>query len=219
MTILTQSYLNSLANQTFTIVDDYSMNGNDLTFNGINLQFNGGTISNGTMTLNNCTLSGTMSHSINATVFGTLTNNTIYSSWFTRIGQMKFNYTGKTINFDENATITDDIDHVDLFNNRLVCMNSDYTNFCRLYQCKHPKIESNEIIFSACSITSGTLVCRLINFDTANLSYSVGVTASVKDNIIRNTNLQLPSNVEMSVFSNISELFNSNYYNITLVSR
>lgn len=510
MTTLTQSMLDSLANQTFSVTTDYTMNGATLIFNGMTILFNGGTISNGTMQLSNCTLAGVATHSINATVVGTLTNSTIYSSWFTRIGQMKFNYTGKTINFDENATILDEddtvkidqvnhvtfngmfntftcyanffeiyddcsyieimdfkatavgasvyeedqgphisfvkmgtnlpqsvynqassrthlnvhnneinkfnvgislgadvgariensnvynnriietvgtehgygygihlanayycqvynnylekttrhsiyhawgtnnsiknntirwhwkgvlenivnpsyqpsavignvraaialyrhsediivknnaffdsynasihihsfpddhynsisygtidnitiesnffqhtivhdptdgyhehkypaivigyplqyctnyfnilnnnnwyIDHVDIINNRLVSINSDYTNFCRLYQCKHLKIEDNDIIFSACSITSGILVCRLINFDTANLLYSVEFTASVKNNTFRNTNLQLPTNVEMSIFSNVSELFNSNNYVITILN-
>ena len=500
MTTLTQSYLNSLANQTFNVTTDYTMNGATLIFNGITLNFNGGTISNGTMYLNNCTLTGTMSHSIDANVEGTMTNSTINSSWFTRIGRMRFDFSNKTIDFDENATILNEddtvkidhanhavfdghnkvftcyanffeiyddcnyieirnfkatavgasvyqedslpvisflkmgtrlnyqtlqrtylnihhnvinkfnvgislgadegtrieysniyynhiietvgtehgygygihlanayncqvysnyiekttrhaiyhawgtnnsiysniikwhwkgviegvvnpgcqpsaaignvraaiaiyrhseyievknnsffdsynasihihsfpdssfngtsygiidnitiennffqntiihdssdgyhehkypaifigfplqycdydyysdidnnncyIDKVDIINNRLVCLNSDYTNFCRLYQCKHPNIENNEITFSACSIISGTLVCRLINLDTANLSYSVGMTANIKNNVFRNTNNQLPVNVEMSVFSNVSDLFSSNY--------
>ena len=129
MTTLTQSMLDSLANQTFSVTTDYTMNGATLIFNGMTILFNGGTISNVTMQLSNCTLSGVATHSINATVVGTLTNSTIYSSWFTRIGQMKFNYTGKTINFDENATILDEDDTVKIDQVNHVTFNGMFNTF------------------------------------------------------------------------------------------
>lgn len=148
MTTLTQSMLDSLANQTFSVTMDYTMNGATLNFIGMTILFNGGTISNGTMNLNSCTLAGVATHSINATVVGTLTNSTIYSSWFTRIGQMKFNYTGKTINFDENATILDESDTVKIDQVNHVTFNgmfntfTCYANFFEIYDdCSYIEIK------------------------------------------------------------------------------
>ena len=96
-----------LTGKSFSVAQDYTLNGGTLTIPaGYTLQFDGGTISNGSIVLDNVTLTGTMRHSIDAVVTGTVTNKTIKMSWFSDVNNVRLTLSNQVIQYDEDAVIT-----------------------------------------------------------------------------------------------------------------